>query len=61
MIESLPLPPAARRQWLQRAAEIITHWQHRNHQARTSHVKQRLKELEAAHISLDTIPRCRSA
>ena len=60
VIDSLPLPPQPRRLRLQRTAEIVTHWQHRNQQARISHAKRRLKELDLQGISLEELPRCRS-
>jgi hypothetical protein len=58
LIESLPLPSPARRLWLQHTADTLTHWQHRNQQARISHVKRRHQELESAGISLPQIPQC---
>ena len=59
LIESLPLPSPARRCWLQHTADTLTHWQQRNQQARISHLKPRLQELESVGISLPQIPQCR--
>jgi hypothetical protein len=59
LIASLPLPAPARRLWLQRTAHALTHWQHRNQQARSSHLKRRHQELESAGIALKLIPQCR--
>jgi len=60
LIVSLPSTPTLRREWLQRQADILRHWQHRNRQARVSHVKRRLQKLEAAGITVAKLPRCRS-
>ena len=57
LIASWRLPPAARRCGLEHTAKIISHWQHRNQQARTSHTKTRLKELEIAGINVEKLQR----
>ena len=58
LLDALPLPDTPRQERLQIASEQLDYWQARNAQARQSHIKTRLAELEKLNIPLAQLPRC---
>jgi SRSO17 transposase len=57
-LDTADLPPAARRKRIEDELDKQRYYQQRNRQARRSHTKTRIKELEALGINVDKIKSC---
>ena len=57
-LESSDLPPRHRRQRIEQECDKQRYYQHRNRQARRSHTKTRIAELEAIGIDINRIKSC---
>lgn len=57
-LDTIDLPPAARRERFEKELKKQRYYQRRNRQARKSHTKTRLRELKALGIDVDKIKSC---